>query len=241
MLDQSPIPRGTTASQALKATVELAQITEKLGFHRFWVAEHHNSGSFSGPSPETMIGQIAANTNTIKVGSGGVMLTHYSSFKVAEQFSVLNAFYPGRIELGIGRAPGSDQITMAALAYPKNPADVNHFPQQVVDVLGYLNNTMGSEHPFAQLKPLPGPPPDEVPEVWLLGSSDYSAQLAAELGVAFAFADFSREHGPQKPRNAPFQQSKMPKNLPSLPLQRIQKISAKLLQFRSYSKSEAFR
>ncbi len=199
VLDQSPIPRGTTASQALKATVELAQITEKLGFHRFWVAEHHNSGSFSGPSPETMIGQIAANTNTIKVGSGGVMLTHYSSFKVAEQFSVLNAFYPGRIELGIGRAPGSDQITMAALAYPKNPADVNHFPQQVVDVLGYLNNTMGSEHPFAQLKPLPGPPPDEVPEVWLLGSSDYSAQLAAELGVAFAFADFFgdiRSRGP---------------------------------------------
>ena len=199
ILDQSPIPRGTSAAQALQATVELAQITERLGYHRYWVAEHHNSGSFSGPSPETMVGQIAARTSTIKVGAGGVMLTHYSALKVAEQFSVLNAFYPGRIELGIGRAPGSDQLTTAALAYPKKPADVNQFPQQVVDVLGYLHDTMSPEHPFAELKPLPGPAPEEVPEVWLLGSSDYSAQLAAELGLAFAFADFFgdiRDRGP---------------------------------------------
>lgn len=199
ILDQSPIPRGTSAAQALQATVELAQSTERFGYHRYWVAEHHNSGSFSGPSPETMVGQIAARTSTIKVGSGGVMLTHYSAYKVAEQFSVLNAFYPGRIELGIGRAPGSDQMTMAALAYPSSPADVSHFPQQVVDVLGYLNDTMNPEHPFARLKPLPGPQPDEVPDVWLLGSSDYSAQLAAELGVSFAFADFFgdiRDRGP---------------------------------------------
>lgn len=199
VLDQSPIPRGTTAAQALHATVELAQVTEQLGYHRYWVAEHHNSGSFSGPSPEMMVGQIAARTSTIKVGSGGVMLTHYSALKVAEQFSVLNAFHPGRIELGIGRAPGSDRLTMAALAYPSPPADVNEFPQQVVDLLGYLHNTMNPEHPFANLRPLPGPEVQHVPEIWLLGSSDYSAQLAAELGVAYAFADFFgdiRDRGP---------------------------------------------
>ncbi len=199
VLDQSPIPRGTSAAQALQATVELAQVVDRLGYHRYWVAEHHNSTSFSGPSPETMVGQIAARTNHIQVGTGGVMLTHYSALKVAEQFSVLNAFYPGRIELGIGRAPGSDRLTMAALAYPKQPADVSAFPQQVKDVAGYLNGAMDPEHPFGQLRPLPGPEYESAPDVWLLGSSDYSAQLAAELGLSFAFADFFgdiRDRGP---------------------------------------------
>ena len=190
VLDQSPIPRGSSAAQALQATVELAQAVERLGYHRYWVAEHHNSSSFSGPSPETLVGQIAARTDHIQVGSGGVMLTHYSALKVAEQFSVLNAFYPGRIELGIGRAPGSDRLTMAALAYPKQPADVDAFPQQVSDVAGYLNEAMNPEHPFGQIRPLPGPEYGSAPEIWLLGSSDYSAQLAAELGLAYAFADF---------------------------------------------------
>jgi luciferase family oxidoreductase group 1 len=198
-LDQSPIPRGRTASEALQATVELAQACERFGYKRFWVAEHHNSSSFSGPAPEVMVGQIAAKTRTIQVGSGGVMLSHYSAFKVAEQFSVLNAFYPGRIELGIGRAPGSDQLTMAALAYPKPVGDINAFPQQVHDILGFMHGTLDPEHPFGRLHPLPGPPADGVPDVWLLGSSDYSARLAAELGVAFAFADFFgdiRDRGP---------------------------------------------
>lgn len=199
ILDQSPIPRGRTAAEALRATVDLARDAERFGYKRYWVAEHHSSGSFAGPSPEIMVGQIAAETSSILVGSGGVMLTHYSSLKVAEQFSVLNALHPGRIELGIGRAPGSDQLTAAALAYPKAPADVQAFPQQVFDTLGYMHGSMDPQHPFANVRPLPGPQSGELPEVWLLGSSDYSAQLAATLGLSFAFADFFgdiRDRGP---------------------------------------------
>jgi len=199
VLDQSPIPRGKDSSEALVATIELAQMVEEWGYERFWVAEHHSSDSFAGPSPEILMGQIAAKTNHIQVGSGGVMLTHYSSLKVAEQFSVMSALYPNRIELGLGRAPGSDQLTAAALAYPKQPMDVKHFPQQVLDVLGYLNKTMDPDHPFARIKVLPGKTTDDSPDVWLLGSSDYSARLAASLGLSFAFADFFgdiRDRGP---------------------------------------------
>ena len=199
VLDQSPIPRGKYPSEALVATIELAQMVEQWGYDRFWVAEHHSSDSFAGPSPEILIGQIAAKTNRIQVGSGGVMLTHYSSLKVAEQFSVMNALYPSRIELGIGRAPGSDQLTTAALAYPKQPTDIKQFPQQVLDVLGYLHRTMDPSHPFARIKVLPGKHQDDAPDVWLLGSSDYSASLAANLGLSFAFADFFgdiRDRGP---------------------------------------------
>jgi len=199
VLDQSPIPRGKDSTEALIATIELAQMVEGWGYERFWVAEHHSSDSFAGPSPEILMGQIAAKTNHIQVGSGGVMLTHYSSLKVAEQFSVMNALYPSRIELGIGRAPGSDQLTAAALAYPKQPMDVKHFPQQVLDVLGYLHRSMDPDHPFSRIKVLPGKNLDETPDVWLLGSSDYSARLAANLGLSFAFADFFgdiRDRGP---------------------------------------------
>ena len=116
VVDQSPIRKGGTVQQALRETVRLAQIAEECGYQRYWVAEHHNSGGYAGTSPEILIGQIAAQTNSIKVGSGGVMLSHYSSLKVAENFSILNSFYPERIELGIGRAPGSDQLTAHALA-----------------------------------------------------------------------------------------------------------------------------
>ena len=112
VVDQSPIRKGGTVQQALNETVKLAQIAEGLGYRRYWVAEHHNSGGFAGTSPEILVGQIASQTKTINVGSGGVMLSHYSAFKVAENFSVLQSFYPGRIELGIGRAPGSDQETL---------------------------------------------------------------------------------------------------------------------------------
>ena len=199
VVDQSPIRKDGTATEALQATVELAQLVERLGYKRYWVAEHHNSSSFSGPSPEMLVGQIAAKTNTIHVGSGGVMLSHYSALKVAEQFRVLDAFYPGRVDLGIGRAPGSDQLTSAALAYPRMPGDIQTFPRQVVDLLGYLTGTMEEEHPYGKIHPLPGPEPATAPEVWLLGSSDYSAQLAAMLGLPFAFADFFgdiRDRGP---------------------------------------------
>jgi luciferase family oxidoreductase group 1 len=199
VVDQSPVRRGGTASEALHETILLAQAVERWGYARYWVAEHHNSGGLAGTSPEILIGQIAAQTKTIRVGSGGVMLSHYSALKVAEQFRMLETFYPGRIDLGIGRAPGSDQLTAAALAYPKVPVDISHFPQQVVDLIGYLSNTMAEDHPFGKIAAQSGPAPSEMPDIWLLGSSDYSAQLAAALGVPFAFADFfghTSDHGP---------------------------------------------
>ena len=190
VVDQSPTRKGGTAADALRESVKLAQITEKLGYRRYWVAEHHNSGAFSGTSPELLIGQIAAKTRTIRVGSGGVMLPHYSSLKVAEQFRILEAFFPGRIDLGIGRAPGSDQLTAAALSYPRPQTDIRQFPQQVKDVLGFLTETLEPGHPLTRVSAQPGPMPEAMPEVWLLGSSDYSARLAAGLGLPFSFADF---------------------------------------------------
>lgn len=199
VVDQSPIQRNGKAADALRNTVKLAQVTEQLGYQRYWVAEHHSSAGFAGTAPEILIGQIAASTSRIRVGSGGVMLSHYSAFKVAEVFSLLESFYPGRIELGIGRAPGSDQVTAAALAYPKQQVDIQHFPQQVIDLVGHLSGTMDSQHPFARLNIQPGAQPESMPEIWLLGSSDYSAQLAAVLGMPFAYADFfghTAEHGP---------------------------------------------
>ena len=199
VVDQSPIRKGGTVQQALRETVRLAQIAEECGYQRYWVAEHHNSGGYAGTSPEILIGQIAAQTNSIKVGSGGVMLSHYSSLKVAENFSILNSFYPERIELGIGRAPGSDQLTAHALAYPKQIVNIEHFPQQVTDLIGYLSDTLPEEHVFARISSQPGPTPEGMPGIWLLGSSDYSARLAAALVLPFSFADFfgtTAEHGP---------------------------------------------
>jgi len=190
VVDQSPVRKGGTATQALRETVQLAQAVERMGYSRYWVAEHHNSGSFAGTSPEILIGQIAAATNSIRVGSGGVMLSHYSSLKVAEQFRMLEALFPGRIDLGIGRAPGSDQLTASALAHPREQIDIRYFPQQVADLLGFVHGLADPGHPFAQIAIQPGPQPESVPEVWLLGSSDYSAQLAGMLGLPFAFAAF---------------------------------------------------
>ncbi len=190
VVDQSPVRAGGTAAEALQETVALAQRAEALGYRRYWVAEHHNSGTFAGTAPEILAGQIAARTTTIRVGSAGVMLTHYAALKVAEQFCILASFYPGRIDLGIGRAPGSDQRTAAALVDPKPMADVRHFPQQVLDLLAFLHDKVPDEHRFAGIRAQPGPPLAAAPEVWLLGSSDYSAQLAAALGLPFAFADF---------------------------------------------------
>ena len=138
VVDQSPVRDGGTAAQALQETIDLAVATEALGYQRYWLAEHHNIPNFAGTSPEILIGQVAAHTKKIRVGSGGVMLSHYSALKVAENFRILESLYPERIDLGIGRAPGSDQITAAALAYPGQPRDVQHFPRQVHDLLRYL-------------------------------------------------------------------------------------------------------
>ena len=198
VLDQSPVREGGTATDALQETIALAVATEALGYRRFWVAEHHNLGNFAGTSPEILIGQIAARTRTIRVGSGGVMLTHYSALKVAENFRLLQALYPGRIDLGIGRAPGSDSLTAAALAYPGTARDVRHFPQQVADVMAYLSDALDRSHPFSGVHAGPGQPAG-TPDVWLLGSYVESAHMAAKMGLPFSYAHFfgnGAENGP---------------------------------------------
>jgi luciferase family oxidoreductase group 1 len=197
VVDQSPVRAGGTAADALRETIALAQATEALGYQRFWVAEHHNLPGFAGTCPEVLIGQIAARTHTIRVGSGGVMLSHYSALKVAETFRMLESLYPGRIDLGIGRAPGSDPRTAAALAYPGPPRDIRYFPEQVDDMLAYLADKLDPAHPFAGVHA--GPGASTMPEVWLLGSGIDSAHLAAARGVPFSYAYFfgmGVEHGP---------------------------------------------
>jgi luciferase family oxidoreductase group 1 len=189
VVDQSPVRKGGTAAEALQESIALAVATEALGYRRYWVAEHHNLANFAGTSPEILIGQIAARTRTIRVGSGGVMLTHYSAFKVAENFRMLETLFPGRIDLGIGRAPGSDQLTAAALAYPGRPRDVRYFPEQVRDVLAYLANAVEPQHQFNGVQAGPGAV-TTVPEVWLLGSRYESAYLAAMFGLPFSYAHF---------------------------------------------------
>ncbi len=199
VVDQSVLRKGAKASEALVETVRLAQAVEQFGYARYWVAEHHNSTSFTGNAPEILIGQIAASTTSIQVGSGGVMLPHYSALKVAEQFRMLDALYPGRIELGIGRAPGSDRLTAAALAFPRSPIDINLFPQMVTHLLGFLHGRLESGHPFAEIRVQAGAQPESAPDVWVLGSSDFSARLAALQGLPFSFADFfgnTGGHGP---------------------------------------------
>jgi luciferase family oxidoreductase group 1 len=194
VLDQSPIAEGSSGAQALHNTIDLARLCDELGYHRYWVAEHHGGPMLAGPSPEALIGPIASATSRIRVGSGGVMLPHYSPFKVAESFSLLAGLFPGRIDLGIGRAAGTDPMTTFALQRDRRQAAADDFPQQLAELLAYLNDQMPADHPFARLaKSLPGRP--ETPEPWLLGSSQQSAIWAAELGLPYAFADFINSGG----------------------------------------------
>ena len=194
VLDQSPVAEGSTGAQALRNTIDLAQLADSLGFHRYWVAEHHGGPSLAGPSPEVLIGPIAAATSRIRVGSGGVMLPHYSPLKVAESFSVLSGLFPGRIDLGLGRASGTDPLTTFALQRDRREAAPDDFPQQLAELLAYLDGTLPADHPFKRLEAtLPGRP--EKPEPWLLGSSAQSAIWAAELGLPYSFADFINPGG----------------------------------------------
>ena len=194
VLDQSPVSEGSTGAQALRNTIDLARLTDALGYHRYWVAEHHGGPMLAGPSPEALIGPVAAATEHLRVGSGGVMLPHYSPLKVAETFSVLSGLFPGRIDLALGRAPGTDPITMFALQRDRRQAAPDDFPQQLAELLGYLDDSMPADHPFARLaRTLPGRP--ETPEPWLLGSSAQSAIWAGQLGLPYAFADFINPDG----------------------------------------------
>ncbi len=187
VLDQSPIRSGRTPSDAIQETLQLAAAADRLGYRRYWLAEHHSSEGLAGSSPEILIGQVAARTSRIRVGSGGVMLSHYSAFKVAENFRVLETLFPGRIDLGIGRAPGSDRRTAMALAHGPGALGIEAFPAQVRDVILWLHNRVESG-PFAGVRAMPVGP--SAPEVWLLGSSADSATYAAHFGTAFSFAHF---------------------------------------------------
>jgi luciferase family oxidoreductase group 1 len=194
VLDQTPVSEGSTAAQALRESVELARLAERLGYHRYWVAEHHGGGLVAGPSPEVLIGPIAAATSRMRVGSGGVMLPHYSPLKVAESFGVLAGLFPGRIDLGIGRAAGTDPMTTQVLQRDRSRPMPDDFPEQLDELLGYLERSFPADHPLARLADnLPGGP--EVPEPWLLGSSEQSAIWAGELGLPYAFADFINPRG----------------------------------------------
>src|SRR6185312_14869153 len=173
---------------------DLARRADALGYVRYWVAEHHGTPGLASAAPEVLIGSIASGTSRIRVGSGGVMLPHYSPFKVAETFSVLSGLYPGRIDLGLGRAAGTDPMTTHALQRDRSKALPDDFPEQLAELLAYFEGTIPISSPLARLaKILPGRP--ETPEPWLLGSSPQSAVWAGELGLPYAFADFINSNG----------------------------------------------
>jgi luciferase family oxidoreductase group 1 len=187
ILDQSPIISGHTAAAALRETLALARLGDELGYHRYWLAEHHAIAALADPCPEVLAARVAAETTRIRVGTGGVLLPYYSPLKVAEVFRMLEALYPGRIDLGLGRAPGGDMRTAQAMADGAF-VDPDRFPQQVQELVGYLDRSLPDRHAFAKVRVQPEG--ETAPEVWLLGSSDYSGALAAHLGLRFAFAHF---------------------------------------------------
>lgn len=187
-MDQTTAVVGRSHQDSIQETIALAQHCEHLGYHRFWVSEHHNHPSIVGTAPEILMAAIAARTSRIRVGSAGIMLPHYSALKVAEQFRVLDAIAPGRIDLGVGRAPGSDGRTAMALnADAATGAD--NFPRQLKDLDSWVHGTpLEDGHPFASIKALPQG--ETAPELWVLGSSDYGAQVAAFFGLPYCYAWF---------------------------------------------------
>jgi luciferase family oxidoreductase group 1 len=190
VLDQSPSSSGSSQDSAIRDSIALAQHCDSLGYERYWVSEHHNSASIVGTAPEILIAAIAATTPRIRVGSAGVMLPHYSALKVAEQFRVLEAIAPGRIDLGVGRAPGSDGLTAHALNPHSNAAE--EFPRQVQELQHWVSGTaLPVGHPYRNIQALPMG--STSPQLWILGSSSYGAQLAAHFGLPYAFAYFFSE------------------------------------------------
>lgn len=187
VLDQTPVIHGHTAADAIAATLDLAQLADDLGFTRFWCAEHHGLHGVSNPCPEVMLARIGSLTKRIRIGSGGVMLPYYASFKVAEQFQMLEALFPGRVDLGVGRAPGGDMRTAQAVAAGAyNRGDV--FPQQVAELIALFDGTVPDDSLAHGV--LLQPRIETRPELWMLGSSDFGGLLAAQLGIRFAFASF---------------------------------------------------
>lgn len=193
VLDQSPVRSGVTPGDALRETMELAELADRLGYSRYWIAEHHNSPGLASASPEILIGQIAARTQHIRVGSGGVMLTHYAPLKVAEQFRMLETLFPGRIDLGVGRAPGSDTKTARALTGAVPQPGLEHYPEMLMDVYGFLAGDLPPGHPHYGIRAMPAGP--TIPELWLLGSSGASGMYASAVGWSFCFAHFITPEG----------------------------------------------
>ena len=188
VLDQSTVVSGRSPGDSIRETLRLARHCEALGYSRYWLAEHHNSASIAGTAPEVLMAAIAATTQRIRIGSAGVMLPHYSSLKVAEQFRVLEAIAPGRIDMGLGRAPGSDGRTAFALNPAADTAS-DHFPAQIRDLLHWIRGeALADGHPFRGIVAQPAGP--SAPEPWILGSSDYGAQVAAYFGLPYCFAHF---------------------------------------------------
>ncbi|NOV03629.1 LLM class flavin-dependent oxidoreductase [Paenibacillus planticolens] len=197
ILDQSPVSTGFTHSEALQQTIRMAQLADRLGYTRFWVSEHHNSQGLAGSSPEVLLSTLAARTSRIRLGSGGVLLPHYSAYKVAENFRMLEALYPGRIDLGIGRAPGGTPHTAKALRGVG--ADLfeglERFPAQVTDLLRFITDSVEPGHVFEGIRATPLV--TGVPQVWLLGSTGQSGVYASQAGAAFCFAHFINGAGGQ--------------------------------------------
>ncbi len=192
VLDLSPVTTATPGAQALRNSLDLARHADQLGYTRYWVAEHHNLSNIASSAPDIMIGQIAAITSRMRIGSGGVMLPNHAPLTVAERFKVLEALFPGRIDLGIGRAPGTDQITSVALRRRQDIRDDDDFLERLQEMLLTESKGFPDNHPFSKLRAMPSDV--ALPPLYLLGSSDYSAQLAASIGAGFSFAHHFASH-----------------------------------------------
>jgi luciferase family oxidoreductase group 1 len=190
VLDQSPIPDGSTPAQALANSIDLARHVDALGYTRFWMSEHHAMDTLACTAPEVLLARIGAETTRIRIGSGGIMLPHYSALKVAEVFRTLHALYPGRVDLGIGRAPGGGQLEANALRDPalRQSPMTDDFPQRLAELLQFLDGDFAASHPYSRIRVSPAA--DGSPDVWLLGSSMWSSGAAAAEGLPFAFAHF---------------------------------------------------
>lgn len=186
VLDVSPVSAGSNSSRALRNTLDLARLVDKLGYERYWLAEHHNLGMIASSAPEVMIGHVASVTENMRVGAGGIMLPNHAPLRVVETFRVLEALHPGRIDLGIGRAPGTDPVTASALRRSQTAAAGDDFPQQFAELQAYAGDGFPEGHPFQAVAAMPDDV--ELPPIWLLGSSGYSARAAGEMGLGYAFA-----------------------------------------------------
>jgi len=187
VLDQSPVRKGVTAEQAIQETAELARYTDQLGYTRFWVSEHHNTGSLAGSTPEVLLAYLGSQTKNIRIGSGGVMMPNHSALKVAENFRMLEALFPGRVDLGMGRAPGTDRLT-AAMLNPSNQFREQDFVNQLYDLNNYFHDRGDPGTPLSKIRAIPQI--QTVPDMWLLSSSGESGLFAAHFGMGLSFAHF---------------------------------------------------